>query len=191
MGTRLFLKAERCNSHKCVMVRRPYPPGQHGQKNKRRRMSEYGQQLQEKQKIQISYGLTNTQMRNLFEEHAGDPREIVDHLERRLDRIVFHLGFAPSTRTGRQMVSHGHIWVNGRKVTIPSYYVEEGDEVTIRPQSRDIEVFDDLEIRLEKYEVPEWIELDKDQLVGKVVDRPPVEAIRPFDVNLVGEYFTR
>lgn len=191
LNTRLFLKAERCNSHKCVMVRRPYPPGEHGNDNQRRRTSEYGRQLQEKQKIQIVYGLTNKQMRNLFIEYAGNPEKIVDKLERRLDTVVNKLGIAKSQRIARQMVSHGHIWVNGRKVTIPSFNVSEGDEVTIRPKSQSLQMFDDLDVRLKKYETPDWLEIDKDEVVGKLVGHPPVEAIQPFDINLVGEFYTR
>jgi len=189
LGTRLFLKAERCNSHKCVMVRRPYPPGQHGQK--RRRISAYGKQLQEKQKIQIVYGLTNKQMRNIFLEYSGSPEKIVEKLERRLDRVIFHLGFAPSQRVARQLVSHGHIHVNGRKVTIPSYNAKEGDKISIRSGSRSIQQFQDLTTTLKKHETPEWIELNKDELIGTIVGTPSIDAIRPFDINLVGEFYTR
>lgn len=191
LDTRLFLKAERCNSHKCVMVRRPYPPGEHGQDGRRRRLSEYGRQLQEKQKIQIVYGLTNKQLGNIFREYAGQPEEIVNKLERRLDRIVYNLGIAKSPRIARQYVSHGHIWVNGRKITIPSYSVQESDEITIRPQSKSLDIFSDIDVRLKNHETPDWLEIDKDNVVGKLVGQPPVEAIRPFDINLVGEFYTR
>ena len=190
LDTKLFLKAERCNSPKCVMVRRPFPPGQHGQK-RRRRPSEYARQLKEKQKIAIVYGLTNKQMSKLFKEHAGEPHEIIKILEKRLDRVVYHLGFAKSPRIARQLVNHGHIIVNGRKVDIPSYHVEEGDTITIRPQSRDIQQFDDLDIRLKKYEAPDWLKLDKDKIEGKCVGNPPEDAIEAFDINLVGEFYNR
>lgn len=191
LGAKLFLKAERCNSHKCVMVRRPYRPGQHGQKRKMGRMSDFGKQLQEKQKIQITYNLTNKQMRKIFRKHAGDPSQIVSTLEKRLDRVVYLLGFAASSRVGRQIVSHGHIMVNGKKMAAPSYQVEKGDEITIRPQSKDKSIFNDLEEKLKKYEVPEWLELNKKELKGKCVDTPPEDAILPFDVNLVGEFYNR
>ncbi|HMB17452.1 MAG TPA: 30S ribosomal protein S4 [Candidatus Paceibacterota bacterium] len=190
LNEKLFLKPERCSSHKCVMVRRPFPPGQHGQK-RRRRPSEYARQLKEKQKIAIVYGLTNKQMANLFKEHAGDPKKIVSILEKRLDTVVFHLAFSPSQRMARQAVNHGHIMVNGRKVDIPSYQVEEGDTITIRPQSRDIGLFDDLDIRLKKHEPPEWLKLNKDKFEGKCVGQPSEDAILPFDINLVGEFYSR
>ncbi|MFB6212229.1 MAG: 30S ribosomal protein S4 [Candidatus Magasanikbacteria bacterium] len=189
LDERLFLKAERCNSHKCVMVRRPYPPGEHGE-DKDRRKSEYGRQLQEKQKVQIVYGLTNKQMKNIFEEHAGDPKEIVKTLEKRSDRVVYLLGFARSPRIARQMVAHGHIHVNGRKVTIPSYEIEEDDEVTVRPQSRENGLFEDLGIRLKNHEPPEWLKLNKDEERGVCVGQPSQDAILPFDINMVGEYYS-
>lgn len=189
LDAKLFLKPERCDSHKCVMVRRPHRPGQHGQK--RRRLSEFGRQLQEKQKIRFMYSLTDSKLRKIFEEHAGDPEEVVKTLEKRLDRVVFHLRFGRSQRIGRQLVSHGHIMVNGRKVTIPSYQIEEGDEVTIRPQSRDIGEFEDLGIRLKNYEPPEWLNLDKEAEKGVCVGDPSVEAILPFDINMVGEYYNQ
>ncbi len=172
------------------MIRRPYRPGQHGQK-RQRRISDYGRQLQEKQKIQIVYGLTNKQMRNLFREHAGDPQTIVRVLEKRLDRVVYLLGIAPSSRVGRQIVSHGHIIVNGRKVTIPSYKVRVGDVVGIRLQSRKSKLFEDLETRFKKFEPPSWLELDGEKAEGKCVGNPLENAIEPFDINLVSEYYTR
>ena len=191
LGTKLFLKPDRCNSHKCVMVRRPYKPGQHGQKRKRGKLSEFGRQLQEKQKIQIVYGLTNGQMRKIFKEHAGDPSSIVKTLESRLDRVVFLLGIASSSIMARQMVSHGHIFVNGRKVTIPSYKVTEGDEIEIRPQSRKSVLFEDLSKRLEKHETPEWLKIDKDKEKGTCLGKPPEDSISSFDINMVGEFYNR
>lgn len=190
LGEKLFLKAERCSSHKCVMIRRPYPPGQHGQKRKKH-LSEYGRQLREKQKIQAVYGLNNRQMRRIFMKYVGQPQKIVSALEKRLDRVVYLLGLAPSPRIGRQMVSHGHILVNGRKMTIPSYQVKEGDVISIRPQSRKNKLFEDLGARLKKHETPNWLKLDKNKEEGVVVGEPKEDAILPFDVNLVGEFYTR
>ncbi|MEX1014667.1 MAG: 30S ribosomal protein S4 [Candidatus Paceibacterota bacterium] len=192
LGEKLFLKPERCNSHKCVMIRRPYGPGQHGQKRKKR-PSEYGRQLQEKQKIQIVYGLTNNQMENIFRKYSGQPDKIVSTLEKRLDRVVFLLGIAGAPRVSRQLVSHGHIMVNGRKMTIPSYQVEEGDVVSIRPQSRKIQMFEDLGDTLKKHKTPEWLEMnaDADKEEGKCIGEPTEDAIHPFDINLVGEFYNR
>lgn len=190
LGEKLFLKGERCNSHKCVMVRRPFPPGQHGQKQKKR-PSEYGRQLMEKQKIAIVYGLTNRQMANLFKEHSGDPKKIVSVLEKRLDRVVYYLGFAISPRIARQIVKHGHIMVNGRRLDIPSYAVKEGDVIAIRPQSRSAKIFEDLKDRLKKQKTPDWLKLDDKKEEGKCVGEPEEDAILPFDINLVGEFFSR
>lgn len=193
LGTKLFLKPERSNSHKAAVSRRPYRPGQHGQK--RQKISEYGKQLQEKQKVQIVYGLTNKQMQRIFKEHAGDPVSIVSTLESRLDRVVHLLGFAPSQRVAKQTVSHGHILVNGRKVTIPTYQVKKGDEIEIRPQSRKSGLFEDLGKRLEKHEVPDWLELDKKSEKGVVLDKPLKDSDSmdsfSFDINMVGEFYNR
>ncbi|MCP6720345.1 MAG: 30S ribosomal protein S4 [Patescibacteria group bacterium] len=188
LGTKLFLKAERCNSPKCVMIRRPYRPGVHGQK-RRRAPSEYGKQLQEKQKIQIIYGLTNKQMKTLFKQ----PREkLLLILEQRLDRVVFLLGLAPSSRVARQLVSHGHIIVNNRKVTISSYHVKVGDVIAIRPESRSKKIFEDIELRLKKYEPPTWLKLDKKELRGECIENPKAEDINlPFNINLVGQFYSR
>jgi len=189
LGTKLFLKAERCNSPKCVMIRKPYRPGMHGQKRRRRAISEYGKQLQEKQKIQITYGLTNRQMRNLFRQ----PREkLLRMLEQRLDRVVFLLGFAPSSRVARQFVSHGHILVNDRKVTIPSYHVKIGDVIAVRPESRSKKIFEDIEVRLKQHEPLSWLKLNKNELKGECVENPRSEdSALSFDINVVGQFYSR
>ncbi len=188
LGTKLFIKAERCSSPKCVMIRRPYRPGVHGSK-RRKASSQYGLELQEKQKIQLSYGLTNRQMRNLFK---GPLLKAILALENRLDRVVYLLGFAPSMRVARQIVSHGHIMVNQRKVTIPSYKVKKGDVISIRPQSKDSKIFEDLVVRLKQHEPPPWLRLDKEELKGKRIDDPKPEDIKlPFDVNLVSQFYCR
>ena len=190
LGTKLFLKAERCNSHKCVMIRRPYRPGEHGQK-RRRAISDFGKQLQEKQKIQLVYGLTNQQMRRLFRGHSGNPDAIMVELEKRLDRVVYLLGFAASPRIARQLVSHGHILVNGRKITSASYKVREGNVVSVRPQSRERKVFSDVQEYFKKHEVPTWLSLDKSAWEGTCVSKPSGETLVSFDINLVGQYYMR
>lgn len=190
LGTKLFIKAERCNSHKCATIRKPYRPGQHGNK-RRQKSSEFAEQLQEKQKIQIVYGLTNKQMRKLFLRYSDSPEKIVSILEKRLDRVVFLLGFAASTRIARQMVAHGHILVNDRIINFPSYQVKENDVISIKPKSRSSKLFEELEVRLKKHETPAWLKLDKKAEKGVCISEPPLEAILPFNVNLVGEYYTR
>lgn len=187
LGAKLFLKAERCNSPKCVMIRRPYRPGVHGQK--RHSVSDYGKQLREKQKIQIIYGLNNRQLSNLFAKAKG---KILLILEKRLDRVVFLLGLARSQRIARQLIAHGHILVNGRKVTIPSYDVKIGDIVMIRPESKLLRVFEDVSIRLKQYEPPVWLKLDKNEFKGECVSEPQFDGtILPFDINLVGQFYSR
>jgi|SRR3989344_3064611 len=187
LGAKLFLKAERCSSPKCVMIRRPYRPGVHGQK--RHSVSDYGKQLREKQKIQIIYGLNNKQLSNLFSKAK---EKILLILEKRLDRTVYLLGFARSPRIGRQLIAHGHILVNGRKVTIPSYIVKIGDSIMIRPESKSSKLFEDISIRLKQYEPPAWLKLDKDALKGECVSEPQFDdATLPFDINLVGQYYSR
>lgn len=189
LGVKLFIKADRCNSPKCVTVRRPYKPGVHGQSRRRRQVSDYGRQLREKQKLQLIYGLNNRQMMNLF--GAKSPEEILKHLEKRLDRVVFLLGLAKSPRIARQLVSHGHVLVNGRKVTIPSYYVKVGEKIEIRPESRGSKMFEDIQMRLKQYTPPAWLKLDATNLRGECVEEPVVEGSLPFDINLVGEFYAR
>jgi small subunit ribosomal protein S4 len=188
LGVKLFLKPERCNSPKCVMIRRPYRPGVHGLR-RGGPVSDYGRQLKEKQKIQLTYGLSNRQMSNLFKEPL---ERILLTLEKRLDRVVFLLGFAPSPRVARQLVSHGHIHVNGRKVTIPSYHVRIGDVIAVRPESRKKKVFEGLSEKLKQYEPPAWLKLDKKELKGECLQNPKIEEINlAFDANLVGQFYSR
>ncbi len=184
LGEKLFLKAERCNSPKCVMVRRPYRPGMHGAK-RQRRPSDYSHQLREKQKMQWSYGLTNHTLQRVLEAHEGNPEAIIKALERRLDSVTRYLGFAPSIRVARQLVSHGHILVNGRKVTISSYEVRKGDIMSIRPESRGSALFNGLQERLTKQSLPTWLTVDPQKLSGTCTGEPTTDALELFDVSLV------
>lgn len=188
LGTKLFLKADRSYSEKSATVRKPYKAGQHGQARSRG-PTDFGRQLQEKQKIQFSFGLTNKQMEALF---SGSRQAAVEKLYRRLDYITFLLGFAKSVRVARQLVSHGHITVNGRKVTVASALVGPKDLVSIRPESRDSKLFAELGERLKQHKTPTWLELDREQLTGKFVRPVDTEETQfPFDVALVGEYYSR
>ncbi|TSC96962.1 MAG: small subunit ribosomal protein S4 [Parcubacteria group bacterium Athens0714_26] len=193
LGVRLFLKANRCNSAKCAAVRRPQKPGIHG-KSRRRGISEYGQLLNEKQKIRFSYGLRESQLRKVFETASRNPGVTGDMmmqlLERRLDNVVFRLGFAPSRSVARQLVSHGHILVNNKKVTIPSYLLRIGEKIVIRPQSKDNPVFKDLNITLKKSEPPVWLNMDTEKYEGRVVALPK-DFDLPFDVNMVVDYYSK
>jgi small subunit ribosomal protein S4 len=192
LGVRLFLKPERCNSPKCVTVRRPTRPGIHG-KN-RKTLSEFGKQLQEKQKIRFTYGIREKQMVNVFKEAVrakGVTGEIIIQLlERRLDNVVYRLGLAPSRSVARQLVSHGHILVNGRKNTIPSRRVSIDDVIEIREESKNNNVLKDLEERLKKYDAPVWLRLDPDKIKGTMVGLPKDFDI-PFDVGLVVDYYSK
>lgn len=192
LGVNLFLKAHRCNSPKCVMLRRPHRPGLHGKR--RHVLSEVGQQLQEKQKIKVSYGLREAQMKKIFSAALKNPgmtgNMITQLLERRLDNAVYRLGLAPSRSVARQLVGHGHILVNGRKVTIPSYLVRSGEKISIRLQSKDTGTLKGLTESLAKRETPVWLKLDKEKLEGEVVSLPKEQEF-PFDVNMVVDYYSK
>lgn len=173
------------------MIRRPYKPGVHGNKKggRRKEPSEYGRQLQEKQRVQISYGLNNNQMRRLF-RGKNKTEEILELLEKRLDNVIFRLGLADSRISARQLINHGHFLVNGKKVTTPSYLVRIGDKASLNANSRKLKVFDSLELKLKKNEPLKWLKLDKEKLIGELVDKPQ-EINLPFDLNLVAEYYSR
>ncbi len=194
LGMKLGLKAERCNSPKCVMVRRPSRPGQHGKK-RRRAGSEYATQLLEKQRIRASYILREKQFRNIVKK-ALDKKgvdtgeEIITSLERQLSNAIFRIGFAPSRVVAKQLVGHGHLLVNGRKVSIPTFQVKIGDVISIRPSSKEKGPFRELAESLKKYNAPEWIELDKEKLQAKIKSLPKEIEI-PFDINLIVDFYSK
>lgn len=190
LNTRLFVKGERCSSPKCALIRKPYRPGQHGQKRRRGALSEYGKQLQEKQKAQIIYGITAGQLRALF--RAGDKDSVLRKLEKRIDRVVFLMGAAASPRVARQYVSHGHITLNGRKVTVPSIEVKKGQVVAVKEESRKTAIFQGVEARMEKANPPSWLKVDPKMVRSECLGEPQIDlAALPFDVNLVGEFYAR
>jgi small subunit ribosomal protein S4 len=193
LGTKLFLKPHRCASQKCVTVRRPTRPGIHG-KSRRRMPSEFGIQLQEKQKFQFTYGLRESQMRNTFKAALKNPgvtgEVLLSLFERRLDNVVYRLGFALSRSIARQSVGHGHILVNGRKVTIPSYRVRVGDVIAVREASQEIGIFKQLEETLKNFNLPQWLAHTDKKLTGKVLSLPQ-DFDLPFDVNLVVDYYSK
>lgn len=193
LGMKLFLKGERCNSSKCAMVRRPYRPGVHGKKRTRPK-SEYGVQLLEKQRIKVSYGLGEKQLSKVFKNAmrktgiTGDL--IISDLERQLSNVVFRLGFAPSRTVASQIVSHGHIFINGKKVAASSYPVKEGDVVSVKPLSRELLIFKSLTDIIKKRETPAWLDLNAEKLEGKIKGLPKNIEV-PFDVNLVVDYYSK
>lgn len=193
LGVNLFLKAHRCNSPKCVQARKGYRPGIHGQA--RHAVTEFGKLLNEKQKIKASYGLREAHLRRIFETALKNPGNtgniIIQLLERRLDNVLFRVGFAPSRSVARQLISHGHVLLNGRKHTISSYAVKIGDKLTIRPQSKNNASMKELNAEsLKKFETPVWLRLNKEKIEGEVVSLPKDTEV-PFDVNMVVDYYSK
>jgi small subunit ribosomal protein S4 len=193
-GGRLFLKGDRCYTPKCAVERRTYPPGQHGQG--RRKMSDYGLQLREKQKLRKIYGVLERQFRGYFQKAAGRPgitgENLLQLLERRLDNVVYRLGFASSRSQARQLVAHGHFTVNARRVNVPSYLVRPGDVVEVVGASRQIEPIQVSLSAVGGRRMLEWIQLDVENLRGQVLALPRRQDI---DVEaqeqLVVEYYSR
>ena len=170
-GQKLFLKGERCYTGKCAIDRRAYAPGQHGQG--RKKLSEYGLQLREKQKAKRFYGVLEGQFAHYYElaeKKAGVTGEnLLQILESRLDNVIYRLGFGLSRAEARQLVVHGHFLVNGKKVDIPSYLVKEGDVITIKETSRSLPKIKAIIEATEGKNIPEWLDLDRNTLQGKVV----------------------
>jgi small subunit ribosomal protein S4 len=197
-GVKLMLKGERCIGPKCAVERRNHPPGQHGQSFRRRQMSDYGGQLREKQKVRRIFFVMEKQFRRHFQTAQRmkgiTGSNLLQVLERRLDNVVFRLGFADSRRQSRQLVSHGHFMVNGRKTNIPSFLVKVGDEISVRPQSRARTYFRDLDASgiLRKKGTPEWLSLNAEDLGGRVM-RLPERSEMDLAVNeqLVVELYSR
>jgi len=178
-GMKLFLKGARCNTDKCAIERRGYAPGEHG-KSRRIKETNYGQQLREKQKARRIYGLLERQFRHYFSKAAtakGVTGEtLLQMLESRIDNVVFRLGFAPNRAAARQLVRHGHVHVNGRKVDIPSYMTRVGDVVSLREKSRS----------------PEWLELNVDTMSGRVLSIPTRGSIPvPVNEQLIVELYSK
>lgn len=193
-GAKLYLKGSKCDTAKCMFERRGFAPGQHGKR--RKKYSEYGLQLREKQKLRMFYGIMEKQFAIYFDKASrkqgvtGDM--LMQLLELRLDNVTYRLGFSTGRRSARQLVRHGHIKVNGRKVNIPSYSVRIGDviEVSAKEKSRKI-VSEGLEENSDR-PVPEWLELSKDQLSGKIVRLPERDDINvPVDEYMVVELYSK
>jgi small subunit ribosomal protein S4 len=191
---KLFLKGDRCFSAKCGVERRTYPPGQHGQG--RARFSDYGVQLREKQKVKRMYGLLEGQfartMQRATRMKGRTGENLLVLLERRLDNVVFRMGFATSRAEARQLVRHGHFTVNGRKASIPSMTLREGDLVRLREKSHKVARVTGALEALEGKSVPQWLETDKDNFAGKVKALPVREDITmPIQEQLIVELYSR
>ncbi len=193
-GTKLFLKGDRCFSEKCAIERRAYPPGMHGQG--RVRFSDYGVQLREKQKVKRMYGLLEKQFRQTFDRAASmkgrSGENLLLLLERRLDNVVFRLGYATSRAEARQLVKHGHFRIDGKKVQTPSILVKPGNEVTLRERSLKVERISAALETLEGRSLPQWLELDKESQKGVVKQMPVREDITlPIDEQLIVELYSK
>lgn len=196
-GEKLFLKGERCYTPKCAIVRHPTLPGQHGNAKRRRASSEYGTELREKQKIRFMYGLTEGQLEKYVSEaqkrKGGVLSDIiVELLERRLDNAIFRSGLAVSRSIARHLATYGHMTVNGKPVSIPSYSVSKGDVIGIRAESENTPLFAGFSERLAKHEAPLWIKLDKAKKTAEIVGIPTAEGVQfSFDLQKVIQYYSR
>ena len=193
-GLKLFLKGSRCYTKKCSFERRSTPPGMNTQR--RRKVSEFGIQLREKQKVRKSYSVLEKQFRNYFqkaEQRKGMTGEnLLRMLEMRLDNVVFRMGLATSRAQARQLVSHGHFAVNGKPTNIPSFATKIGDRIEVRESRRGREIFKTVTETIKSAQIPEWVSVDGGKLTGSVLAEPVREQMPPeFNEQLVVEYYSR
>jgi small subunit ribosomal protein S4 len=198
LGMKLFLKGEKCFSPKCPMIKRPYPPG-NLKKRKPMPPSEYKRELIEKQKLRFWYGLSDRQLKNYVKNVLKNRKKgedvsalLIQKLEKRLDNVVYHLGFAKSREHARQLVSHKFFLVNGKPVNIPSYILKVGDMISLKDHKLKKVIFKDLKEKLKKQVVPNWLSLNPEKCEGKVISEPTVEkSVLPIDVPSVFEFYSR
>jgi len=193
--SKLFLKGDRCFSEKCGYDRRQYPPGQHGQ-GRKKRPSDYGQQLREKQKVKRMYGLLERQFRGYYYKASRmkgvTGENLLRLLECRLDTVALRCGFSSSPAEARQIVRHGHIRVNGRRINIPSYQVRAGDVIEVREKSRKVERITGALANIDRVTRPTWIELDKDSFRGKITALPArTDISSDIDEQLIVELYSK
>jgi small subunit ribosomal protein S4 len=193
---KLFLKGERCHSAKCAIERRNFVPGQHG-KDRKSKMVGYGVQLREKQKTKRIYGLLETQFRNGFEKAAHAKgitgENMLSSLERRLDSVIYRMGFGTSRAQSRQVVRHGHVQVNGRKVNIPSFIVKPNDEIAIRESSKNHPTILSSRDATAHAPSPSWMDVDRDNLKGKIIGMPRRDELVQIPINeqLIVELYSK
>lgn len=197
LGQKIFLKGERCLSPKCSFIRRPYAPGS---KKKRRSgsFSEFAKELKEKQKLRNYYGLGECQFRNYVKfvlqkrGQGGDATLLLlKELERRLDNVVFRLGFAKSRREAKQMVSHGYFLVNGKPVNISSFATKKGIDISFKENKKEKIIFKNLSSALKSYQAPKWLDLDKEKMEGKITAEPTAEDVNNIDISSIFEFYSR
>lgn len=191
---KLFIKGDRCYTDKCAIERRKYAPGQHG--HRRKKLSDYAIQLREKQKAKETYSTLEKQFKNYFymaEKKKGVTGDnLLQLLERRLDNVVYRLSFASNRRQARQLVTHGHFTVNGRKVNIPSYLVRAGDTVSPREVSKKLNIIQENIARIEHRGLPSWMEMDISNLKGKILHLPLRDEIAiPIQEHLIVELYSK
>jgi len=196
-GEKVFLKGEKCFSVKCPVTRRSYPPGPKSKKRKKG-LSEYGKELREKQKLKFWYGLGERQFKNYVKDilskrgKENTELSLIKKLESRLDNVIFKLGFTNSRAQARQLTTHGHFRVNGKKITYPSYQTKKGDVLSLNPNALKKNAFQNLKIKIKNYTAPAWLELKKDVLEGKVANEPTMEeAAPPAEISAILEYYSR
>jgi small subunit ribosomal protein S4 len=196
-GTKLFLKGERCYTEKCAIEKRNFVPGQHGRDKRRSKVSNYGLQLREKQKLRRIYGLLEVQLRNLYEKSSKAKgvtgNVMLSLMERRLDSVVYRLGIASSRPQSRQIVRHGHITVNAKRVNVPSYVVKPGDEIAVHEKSlKHPMILSNLEVTSSR-PLASWLEFDREALKGKVSSEPKREELVQIQLNeqLVVELYSK
>ncbi|VAX37166.1 SSU ribosomal protein S4p (S9e) @ SSU ribosomal protein S4p (S9e), zinc-dependent [hydrothermal vent metagenome] len=194
-GEKLFLKGTRCSTHRCAVDRRAYPPGEHGT-GRRTKMSNYGLQLREKQKVKRIYGLYEKQFRSYFAKAAHKKGVtgaiLLQFLERRLDNVIYQLGFCTSRRQARQLVGHGFVFVNGGRVNIPSFLVKPEDEIFVKVTTKGLSLLKDNVETTKDRSVPEWLSVEKNQYKGKVARWPERTDIAfPVNEQLIVELYSR
>lgn len=197
-GLKLYLKGEKCYTDKCPFERRSYPPGEHGRQAafRRRRASDYTLQLRAKQQARRIYGVLERQFRRYIKMAEGRQgltgENLLVVLEQRLDNVVYRIGLADSRAQARQLVQHGHIMVNGRKASVPSYLVKAEDLISVRPESRRNQYFRIRRDLLGAREVPAWLSFNEDQMTGRVLTLPTRQEIDvPVDEQMIVEYYSR
>lgn len=192
LGEHLHLKAHRCQSPKCALVRRPQRPGVHPRQ--RRALSDFGRQIREKQKFKLIYGIDERNLKRMFrqaEQSSGSTvGKLLELAGRRLDNAIFQLGLASSRSEARQLVGHGHIMVNQKRVRSPGFLVKPNDVIAVRPESKSNATFRALGESLKTYEPPAWLQLDKEKLEGKILGLPDEEKL-PVEINLLVESFNK
>jgi small subunit ribosomal protein S4 len=193
-GEKLFLKGEKCLGPKCPILKRNFPPGQHGPNHKHPKLSSYGKQLKEKQTVKRIYGILERQFANYVaaaSAKTGDTSKIlVQYLESRLDNVVYRMGLAKSRKAARQLVNHGHVVVNGKKVDIASYRVRVGDVVAAKEAHKGKKIFEGTSERLVKTEAPGWMSIDPEKMSVKILNAPLLEN-PSFNAKAIIEFYSR